>query len=285
MDNAERALMMAFSVIVLGFAIAIAMFLFSKVTATSEQLAFYSDSTIYYDNVELTKKCSSCSEDNPYYVEKCKKCNATFPDIESDPDADIKNGTTRIVNTETIIPTLYRYYKENFCVKIYGAGNKLIQIFDVNLEGKVHGAAGDTHASATATNPTNIRNHAYNVIYNRPNEASRNITNYKYKKTDSIDIPYFMFGAPWLGSTESVKTRIDYFIDGKAGYINNTYVNYANNEFYQARMNKAQFSERFINYSYTGQSFTTEDGDTLVTGEKSKDKIVIIYTLIESLGS
>ena len=55
MDNAERALMMAFSVIVLGFAIAIAMFLFSRVTATSEQLAFYSDSTIYYDNIMLTK--------------------------------------------------------------------------------------------------------------------------------------------------------------------------------------------------------------------------------------
>ena len=281
MDNAERALMMAFAVIVLVFALALAINMFSKVTVTAEHLAFYADSTIYYDNIEMSKKCTNCETYNSANDNVCKKCNATLPDISD----DLENGNVRIVNAETIIPTLYRYYKENFCVKIYGAGNKLIQIFDVNLEGKVHGAAGDTHASATATNPTNIRNHAYNVIYNRPNEASRNITNYKYKKTDSIDIPYFMFGAPWLGSTESVKTRIDYFIDGKAGYINNTYVNYANNEFYQARMNKAQFSERFINYSYTGQSFTTEDGDTLVTGEKSKDKIVIIYTLIESLGS
>ena len=42
-----------------------------------------------------------------------------------------------------------------------------------------------------------------------------------------------------------------------------------------------QFKERFINYSYTGQTMTTEDGDELVTGEKSKDKIVIIYTLID----
>ena len=154
MENAEKAIMMAFAVIVLVFALAIAINMFSKVTVTSEHLAFYADSTIYYDNVEL--EASSYSDEH------------------------IKDGTVRIVNAETIIPTLYRYYKENFCVKIYGAGNKLIQIFDVNLEGKVHGAAGDTHASATATNPTNIRNHAYNVIYNRPNEASRNITKYKF---------------------------------------------------------------------------------------------------------
>ncbi len=280
MDNAERAVMMSFAVIVLGFALALAMYMFSEITVTSEHLAFYSDSTIYYDNVELTKKCDSCNEDNPFNVEECKKCKTVFPDISGSDDEDIKNGTTRIVNAETIIPTLYRYYKENFCVKIYGAGNKLIQIFDVNLEGKVHAAAGDTHAEADATNPTHIRNYAYNIVYNRPTLTSRNITNYKYKVTDDIDIPYFMFGAPWLGSTESVKTRIDYFIDGKAGYINNTYVNYEDNEFYKARIDGKQFKERFINYSYTGQTMTTEDGDELVTGEKSKDKIVIIYTLM-----
>ena len=89
-----------------------------------------------------------------------------------------------------------------------------------------------------------------------------------------------MFGAPWLGSTESVKTRVDYFIDGDAGYINNTYVNYRNNEFYQARIAGKQFTERFISYSYSGQTMITEDGDRLTTGEKSKDKVIIIYTLI-----
>ena len=262
MDNAERALMMAFSVIVLGIALALAMFLFSKITVTSEQLTFYTDSTAYYDNVELTKICENCNETNPFDRETCKKCNNLFENIAGTANEDIKNGTTRIVSVETIIPTLYRYYKENFCVKIYGTGNNLIQIFDVNLEGKVHGAAGDTHAESTATEPTHIRNYAYNKAYND-----------KTKK-------YCLFGAPWLGSTESVKSRVDYFVNGKSGYINNAYVNYKNNEFYQARINNKQFKERFINYSYSGQTMTTEDGDTLVTGEKSKDKIVIIYTLI-----
>ena len=237
MENAEKAIMMAFAVIILVFALAIAINMFSKVTVTSEHLAFYADSTIYYDNVEL--EASSYSDEH------------------------IKDGTVRIVNAETIIPTLYRYYKENFCVKIYDASNNLIQIFDVNLEGKVHGAAGDTHADNNAKEPVHIQNYAYNKVYND-----------KTKK-------FCLFGAPWLGSTDSVKTRIDYFVDGKSGYINNSYVDYEGNDFYQARTAGKQFKERFINYSYTGQTMTTEDGDELVTGEKSKDKIVIIYTLID----
>lgn len=254
MENAEKAIMMAFAVFVLVIALSLAMYLFSKVTVTSEQLAFYSDSTIYYDNVEIDESKFS-----------------------ADADADIKNGTVRIVSAETIIPTLYRYYKENFCVKIYGAADatgerELIQIFDVNLEGKAHGAAGDTQATPTATSPTHIENYAYNQAFNQ-------------EKIGSEKIKYCLFGAPWLGSTEAVKTRVDFFINGKSGYINNVYVDYKDNDFYKARTElkngkEQQFKERFISYSYTGQTMITEDGEELVTGEKSKDKIVIIYTLI-----
>ena len=243
MNNAERAVMMAFAVFVLVIALAISMNLLAKVTATSEHFAFYADSTRYYDNVEIDETAFDVAADD-----------------------DIKSGTVRIVSAETIIPTLYRYYKENFCVKIYGAidasgKRNLIQIFDVNLEGKVHGAAGDTLAESEST-PTHIENNAYDKVYNNDSKA------------------YCLFGAPWLGSTESVKTRIDYFVNGKAGYINNKYVDYIDNEFYDAREAKKQFKERFICYSYSGQTMTTEDGEQLVTGEKSKDKIVIIYTLI-----
>ena len=249
MENAEKAIMMAFAVFVLVIALSLAIYLFSKVTVTSEQLAFYSDSTIYYDNVEFDTSIFGANT-----------------------DADIKNGTVRIVSAETIVPTLYRYYKENFCVKIYGeredksipnSKRPLIQIFDVNLEGKVHGAAGDTNATASANSPIHVQNYAYNKVFNKD------------------DKKYCLFGAPWLGSTEAVKTRIDLFVNGKSGYINNSYVDYTNNDFYKARNAKAQFKERFISYSYTGQTMITDDGEELVTGEKSKDKIVIIYTLID----
>ena len=67
-------------------------------------------------------------------------------------------------------------------------------------------------------------------------------------RTRNKNEDYYLFGAPWLGSTESVKTRIDYFIEGKAGYINNQYVDYRGNKFYQARCDEKQFKERFIKF-------------------------------------
>ena len=76
----------------------------------------------------------------------------------------------------------------------------------LNLNQKAHGAAGDTQATSTATSPTHIENYAYNTTFNKDTEK------------------YCLFGAPWLGSTEAVKTRVDFFVNGKSGYINNVYV-------------------------------------------------------------
>ena len=215
-DNISKALNIVFAVFVFIMALSLGIYMFSQVTATAEVLTFYADSTAYYDNV---------------------KTDITFEGN----DKDIKDGTARIVGVETIIPTLYRYYKE----------------------GKVHNSIGDTKAK-NESSPSEIANNAYQKIYN--NQENKN---------------YYLFGAPWVGSTEAIKTRIDYFVNGKAGYINNIYVDYTDNYFYKARMQKIQFKENFISYSYTGQTIETEDGDTLVTGASSKDKIVIIYKMIE----
>ena len=176
MDNAVHAIIMAFSVIIFVIGLTVAVHMFSQVTTTSETLLYFSDETNYYDNVKLDT-----------------------------------NEVNRIVDIDTIIPTLYRYYKESFCVKIYDADKELIQVFDVNLEGEVRQAAA-------SMNPTKKQN-ALNVTYND-----------KTKKGS------YLFEAPWIGSTdENIKTRIDYFINGKSGYINNAYVNYKDNEFYRIR--------------------------------------------------
>ena len=42
------------------------------------------------------------------------------------------------------------------------------------------------------------------------------------------------------------------------------------------------FTEKVISYSYTGNTEETEEGDVLVNGAASKDKLVIIYTIIEN---
>lgn len=240
MDDVVQALTMAFAVIVFVIALSVSMYMFSQVTTTSEALSIYADSTRYYDNVKFDK----------------------------DSDITKKNGTERIVSAETIIPTLYRYYKENFCVKIYDAEKNLIQIFDVKLEGDVHNAVADTDANnndpTIIKKPSHIINNALTEVY------------------DNKEKPYYLFEAPWLGSTEAVKTRIDFFVNGDFGYINNALVDYRKNNFYKARMQKIQFREQFISYSYTGETMETEDGETLVTGADSKDKIVIIYTMMEN---
>ena len=250
MDDAVQAIMIAFSVIVFVIALSISVYLIHQVTFTSEYLAYYSDSTRFYDNI----------------------------DVEN---TNINSGEIRYVSIETIIPTLYRYYKENFCVKIYGTDGRLIQIFDVNLEGKIRTAAADTKAMGPVTIKDSRElkmNKAYYQIYNNPNGFDDGHGNNK---------AYYMFGVPWLGNTESLKQRVDLFINGDVGYINNERVDYQNNEFAKAVDNfkdgtkNAMFTEQFINYSYSGETITTDDGEVLVDGAIAKDKTIIIYRQVD----
>lgn len=249
-DNANQALMISFAILVFVIAMSVTMYMFSTLMTTAESLTFHTDETNFYDNVAVVGT----------------------------------EGIERYVNTETVIPTLYRYYKEHFCVKIYDTTNTdengsstgnpvLVQILDVNLEGKVENAAKNTNLkTGRETNPDNFEADAVNKIYNNKNDKL-----------------LYMFGVPWLGSTETMKQRVDFFINGSAGYINNTYVDYRKHPFHQM-IDKTkdsdtgiyyQFKENFISYSYTGETMTTEDGDVLVTGANSKDKIVITYTLVD----
>ena len=241
MEDAVHAIIMAFSVMVFVIALTVAVYMFQQATSTADTLLYFADETNFFDNIEI---------------------------LEAD------ERTDRIVDIDTIIPTLYRYYKENFCVKIYDGDsvNTLIQVFDVNLEGEVRQAAAVSSGSASK------KQKALNNMYNNPNLTTH---------------PYYLFEAPWIGSTdEDIKTRIDYFINGEAGYINNSYVNYIDNKFYKAKERnrmaatedqKVFFKENFIRYTYTGDTITNDDGEILVEGAQPKDKIVIIYTATKEI--
>lgn len=238
MEDAVHAMMMAFAVIVFVIAFTISMYMFSQITSLAETLTLYADSTLFYDNI----------------------------DFESG-----KDKTTRIVNADTIIPTLYRYANEDFCVRIYANapektdsnGPELTQIFDLDLEGKVQSAIADTTATGNNDKTQSQKaNYAYKKIYNDQGKS------------------YYLFGAPWLGNKENVKLRVDLFVKGEAGYINNTYVDYRGNAFAAALDKESEFEENFVSYSWSGETMTTEEGDVLVTGNSPKDKIVITYKLI-----
>ncbi len=270
MDDAIQATMIAFSAIVFVLALSISVYLIHSVTKTSEYLTYHADSTKFYDNIDL-------DEADPAKREQIFK------------------SSVRYVSIETVVPTLYRYCKENFCVKIYSANNNLLQVFDVNLEGKVRTASGDTKSTENSEEDPYREYFAYKNIYNDLNSFSST------PKWDDPKSGYYLFGAPWLGSTENIKARVDLFVNGEKGYINNVEVDYTNNLF-ATRLKQVQqykemtdagiqknsvdtdlfqLSEQFISYSYSGDTMETDDGDVLVTGASSKDKIIIIYKFLK----
>lgn len=246
MDNVVDALIMGFAMLVFVIALSAAMYMFNQVTATSEVVLYVSDRTNYFENIEID-------------------------------DANL-NITTRIVDLDTIIPTLYRYYKENFCVKICddrNGTNELIQIFDVNIEGEVR-------LAESATTPT-------------PKQKSL-VAAY-----GNDTIPRYLFEAPWIGNKErDTKTRIDLYIKGGAGYINDTYVDYTDKgngtetidslaevrelieqgtEIDGVKTNY-EITESFVEYVFSGDTISTEDGTEKITGDKQEEsKIIITYTI------
>ncbi|MCL2859014.1 MAG: hypothetical protein FWF46_00265 [Oscillospiraceae bacterium] len=116
MENAVKALEYAFAVLVFGIALTTSIYLFSKAKSTSDTVFGQIDTRQFYTPVQL-------------------------PPDEFNSDGSLANGRT--VNVETIIPTLYRAYKENYVVEFWqgeppeaGTSNdgKCIIRFDLSAE-------------------------------------------------------------------------------------------------------------------------------------------------------
>ena len=171
MENIARALILVFGMLMFAVGFAYSMYLINGVTTASNTLLQGISTTKYYDNIEV--------------------------------NSDL---TTRNVGVDTIIPTLYRYYKENFAVKILKNDGDIIQLFDVNIESKI--AKADAYTGTTDVELLSLKN----SIYNDSNNSA------------------YLFKAPWSGNTtENTRTRIDYFLNGTKGYINNVFVDYEKN--------------------------------------------------------
>ena len=111
MENAVQALYIAFAVLVFVIAFSVTLYLVDKVNETAKNLVWSLDETAYYDTLELTDLISGNDEN--------------------------KNNASRIVGIDTIIPSLYRYYKESFAVKILDEAGNLMQYFDTTTEGNL----------------------------------------------------------------------------------------------------------------------------------------------------
>lgn len=223
MENVTRALIMAFSMLIFVVGFSYSMYLINKLTTTSNTLLESVSTTKYYDNIEVK--------------------------------GDVGN---REVGIDTIVPTLYRYYKENYAVKILAKDGSLIQLFDVNIEGKIAKAEADTK------NEDPELKSLKNSIYNQSDNKA------------------YLFEAPWTGSTdENTRARIDYFLNGTKGYINNTLVDYQNTigeGGFLVQYGTKIFEESFVEYAYEGETISTENGVETITGStRENSKIIITY--------
>ena len=91
MENAVEALKMGFAVLVLIAALSLAIFSFTKVRETTDAITSGADIKEYYKQLSL--EGTGVSSNNAL--------------------------SSRIVGVETVIPTLYRYYKENYTILFY----------------------------------------------------------------------------------------------------------------------------------------------------------------------
>lgn len=225
MENAVDALKIAFGVFVFTMALSLSIYMFTMARETSDIVLQSSDVTKLMEYIEASDMI----------------------------------GEDRIVGLETIIPTLYKYYKENYTVIFLKSDGTPLELYE------------------TQTNPT---------------LWSPGYTNKYYDDNQDLKICSFDVDEetrrrePWTGNTNYYKQNLDMFLSG--GTFIAPSGNGMNYDYSNARINgwgnssfideykDSQFRESLGEYTYNEVSSTTS-----TTNVKEKKKRVIIYTLVD----
>lgn len=233
MENAVDALKMAFAIFILIMALSLAIYMFTQARETADIVLQSSDITEFMDYTTLE---------------------------------DIQEGTTtinseRIVGLETIIPTLYKYYKENYTVIFQNPDRSYMTLYNTQTNVKLWSGYG----------------------------TDKGYINRYYK--DDYDTKVCAFDVddetrrhePWTGGTDYYKQNLDMFLSG--GVF--TYPDGSGNTYNYGRIiGNGGFIEKFKGYQfreslgeYTYNSVSSDDVAG-ATDVKGKTKRVIIYTLL-----
>ena len=221
MENATDALKIAFAVIVFTMALTIAIIMFSQLNRVSEIVISSSDITRYYQ----------------YEIAKDEE-------------------QTRIVGLENIIPTLYKYYKENYTVLFLNKNGTPLDLYKTQ---------------------TNI---------NLWNESGV-IAQYYQNKSDQNPVCTFdvdeetIRHEPWTGSLSDYKENLDAFLNGgtfryksggtdSAGRKGYTYSGFIK------KYSTSKFKETLGEYKY---NVTEDESNNVSSLLKNRKKRVIIYQL------
>ena len=225
MENAVDALKIAFGVFVFTMAISITMYMFNMAKETSDVVLQSSDVTALMEYVETSDMI----------------------------------GEERIVGLETIIPTLYKYFKENYTVIFLESDGTPMELYE------------------TQTDPT---------------LWSPGYTNKYYDNNQDIKVCSFDVDEetrrrePWTGNTNYYKQNLDMFLSGGTFVSpsgNGMDYDYSNNNGWGSRsfidkFSDSQFRESLGEYTYNDVQSTT---GTETANVKPKKKRVVVYTLVD----
>ena len=228
MENAVDSLKLAFAVFVFIIALFLAMYMFTRARETADIVLQSSDITEFMDYT-------------------------TLEDIET-------GGTTinseRIVGIETIVPTLYKYYKENYTVIFRNSDGTPLELYETQ-----------TNVDLWSTGYTN-----------------KYYSDNKDLKVCSFDVDEeTRRHEPWTGNTNYYKQNLDMFLSGGVFYFPSgngesyDYSTIIGNGGFVEKYKNSQFRESLGEYTYNSVD-DSEDGTTNITG---REKRVIIYTLMD----
>ena len=208
MENASEALKLAASVLVFVMAITVTIALFSQARETSEIVLQSSDVTSYYDYQDYTKK------DRVY--------------------------ENRIVGLETIIPTLYKYNKENYRIEFWN--------------GTYNGETGEY----TMTTPLTI----YTTVSNEKlwSDGYKSTRTYEQqgnsKKIYAFDFSEeILRNESWLRNQQVIIKNLNYILEGNTQDSGN--LSYSNNPLTKTQNKYLELVRKYQNEDTSNKNKTT----------------------------
>ena len=221
MENATDALKIAFAVLVFTMALTIAITMFSQLNQVSKIVIEGTDNTKYYEYKITTNE------------EK-----------------------TRIVGLENIIPTLYKYYKENYTVLFLDKNGEPLNLYESQMD--------DINLWADANTDIKVIGKYYNNNSNNNPVCSFDV--------DEETIRH----EPWVGTSADYKENLDAFLfGGTFAYKDNSGKKYTYTGFISKYSDK-KFKETLGEYTYNISANNENNTNTLL---KNRKKRVIIYQL------
>lgn len=242
MENASDAIIMAGAVLIFVIALSVAMTVFSQARVTIDTVVYASDRTNYYEYIDI--------------------------DISN----NIKN---RIVGLETIIPTLYKYYKENYTVVFLDENGKGLELYKTQTN-KANWTKYEKEDGVYVTKDFVVDK--YPGMKNESKKENPSICSFDVNEE-------LVRREPWVGDPIETRKNLEAFIEGKE-YV---WPNGSGNKYdYTNLFDGKSFIEKFSGQKFreTIGEYKTNNKGTFASElnqgiRDNKNKRVIVYQLIQ----